>query len=152
MAAGLSRREQGQPTSGSIRIRGLRGTQTLAGVLSHVMDGVRVSEKNTAVPATRANSGTSIRLAKRLGLRLTSVEDLTITRRANGRGFVYSYPNGKQVRDRTLIGRLNRLAVPPAYADALYCPDPQGHLQAIWRDAAGRLQYCYHPDWDEVRS
>jgi DNA topoisomerase-1 len=116
------------------------------------MDSVRVTEKNTAVPATRPNSGTSVRLAKRLGLRLTSVDDLTIARRANGRGFVYSYPNGKLVRDRTLIGRLNRLAVPPAYADALYCPDPQGHLQAIWRDAAGRLQYRYHPDWDEVRS
>jgi DNA topoisomerase-1 len=33
-----------------------------------------------------------------------------------------------------------------------YCPDPQGHLQAIWRDAAGRLQYRYHSDWEEVRA
>jgi DNA topoisomerase-1 len=43
------------------------------------------------------------------------------------------------------------LAVPPAYQDVLYAADPRAHIQAIGRDAAGRLQYRYHPDWQRVR-
>jgi DNA topoisomerase I len=41
--------------------------------------------------------------------------------------------------------------VPPAYVDGLYAADPSAHIQAIGRDAAGRLQYRYHPDWQRVR-
>ena len=47
--------------------------------------------------------------------------------------------------------RLARLAVPPAYEAVLYADDPAAHLQAVGRDAAGRLQYRYHPDWEKVR-
>ena len=47
--------------------------------------------------------------------------------------------------------RLKRLAVPPAYEEVLYAADPRAHIQAIGRDAAGRLQYRYHPDWEKVR-
>jgi DNA topoisomerase I len=32
-----------------------------------------------------------------------------------------------------------------------YAPDTAAHLQAIGRDAAGRLQYRYHPEWQKVR-
>ena len=41
--------------------------------------------------------------------------------------------------------------MPPAYEDVLYADDPRAHIQAIGRDAAGRLQYRYHPDWEKVR-
>jgi DNA topoisomerase-1 len=41
--------------------------------------------------------------------------------------------------------------VPPAYKHVLYATDPAAHLQAVGRDAAGRLQYRYHPQWDHVR-
>src|SRR5260370_22528332 len=43
------------------------------------------------------------------------------------------------------------MAVPPAYADVRYSPDPNSQLQAVGRDAAGRLQYRYHSDWEKVR-
>ena len=43
------------------------------------------------------------------------------------------------------------MAVPPAYAEVRYAPDPNSHLQAVGRDAAGRLQYRYHSDWEKVR-
>ena len=43
------------------------------------------------------------------------------------------------------------MAVPPAYAEVRYSPDPNSHLQAVGRDAAGRLQYRYHADWEKVR-
>jgi DNA topoisomerase-1 len=49
------------------------------------------------------------------------------------------------------VRRLSQLAVPPAYAEVLYAEDPAAHLQAIGRDAAGRLQYRYHPEWEKVR-
>ena len=32
-----------------------------------------------------------------------------------------------------------------------YSPDPNSHLQAVGRDAAGRLQYRYHADWEKIR-
>jgi DNA topoisomerase-1 len=32
------------------------------------------------------------------------------------------------------------------------CPDPNGHLLATGRDAKGRKQYRYHPDWRKIRN
>jgi DNA topoisomerase-1 len=49
------------------------------------------------------------------------------------------------------LRRLKSLAVPPAYENVMYAADPDAHLQAIGRDAAGRIQYRYHPDWTKVR-
>jgi DNA topoisomerase-1 len=109
---------------------------------------------DAASPAPRASRrrlSTSERLARRLGLRLATPEELTIVRRRHGRGFAYVTADGGAVRDRALVRRLDRLAVPPAYVDASYSADASTHLQAIWRDAAGRVQYRYHDDWDQVR-
>ncbi len=50
------------------------------------------------------------------------------------------------------IKRFNALAVPPAYQDVRYAADPKVHLQAVGRDAARRLQYRYHADWEQVRA
>jgi DNA topoisomerase-1 len=41
--------------------------------------------------------------------------------------------------------------VPPAWTDVWICADPGGHLQAVGRDARGRKQYRYHPDWRRRR-
>jgi DNA topoisomerase-1 len=43
------------------------------------------------------------------------------------------------------------LAIPPAWTDVWVCADPQGHLQAVGRDARGRKQYRYHPEWRRRR-
>ena len=58
---------------------------------------------------------------------------------------------GRTIRDEITRARLKRLAVPPAYEEVLYATDPRAHIQAIGRDAAGRLQYRYHADWEKVR-
>jgi DNA topoisomerase IB len=59
-----------------------------------------------------------------LGLHLTSAEDLTITRRANGRGFVYCY-RGKQVRDRAVMQTVgDQLGNTPAICRKSYVPAP----------------------------
>src|SRR3954454_19531497 len=55
------------------------------------------------------------------------------------------------MRDELTRARLKRLAVPPAYDDVLYAADPRAHIQAIGRDAAGRVQYRYHPDLEKGR-
>jgi DNA topoisomerase-1 len=98
----------------------------------------------------RSASATS-RLMRRLGLRRVAPDALTIRRRRRGRGFIYLWANDRPIRDAALVRRLASLAVPPAYEDVLYADDPSAHLQAIGRDAAGRIQYRYHPDWQKVR-
>lgn len=73
------------------------------------------------------------------------------TRRRYGRGFRYFDEDGSDVDDPELLERLRRLAIPPAWADVWISPWENGHLQATGRDAAGRLQYLYHPVWREQR-
>jgi DNA topoisomerase-1 len=83
--------------------------------------------------------------------RLRYVDDSQpgITRRRSGRYWQYFDADGKRVTDRDEIDRLNGIGLPPAYRDAWFCPDPQGHIQAIGYDDKGRKQYRYHQDFRE---
>lgn len=90
-------------------------------------------------------------LARRLGIRRVTTGELTIRRVRCGRGFSYVWGDGKRIRAAAVLRRLASLAVPPAYENVLYAPDSAAHIQAIGRDAAGRLQYRYHPEWEKVR-
>lgn len=75
-----------------------------------------------------------------------------ITRTRGNDGFDYFYPDGRPVRSRALIRRIRSLAIPPAYTEVWICRDPSGHIQATGRDAKGRKQYRYHPEWDTIRN
>ena len=55
------------------------------------------------------------------------------------------------IRNAPELKRIASLAVPPAWTDVWICPDPRGHLQATGRDARGRKQYRYHPEWRQTR-
>ena len=68
-----------------------------------------------------------------------------------GRGFRYTGPDGKPVRDAQALARIRGLVIPPAWADVWICADPYGHIQAVGTDAAGRRQYRYHDLWRERR-
>lgn len=70
-----------------------------------------------------------------------------ITRRRVGRHWGYWDADGRRITDRDEIDRLNAIALPPAYRDAWFCPDPRGHIQATGWDAKGRKQYRYHQDF-----
>ena len=59
----------------------------------------------------------------------------------------YFDADGNRITDREEIERLNKIALPPAYTDAWFCPYPNGHIQATGRDAKGRKQYRYHDDF-----
>jgi DNA topoisomerase-1 len=91
------------------------------------------------------------RLARQLGLTLGDQNELTIRRIKRGKSYSFIRANGTQIRHAGTIRRLNSMAVPPAYAEVRYATDPTFHLQAVGRDAAGRLQYRYHADWEKVR-
>ena len=90
-------------------------------------------------------------LAQELGLKLGEQAELTIRRIKRGKGYSFIRANGTAIRHVGTIRRLNRMAVPPAYRDVRYSPDSNSHLQAVGIDAAGRLQYRYHVDWEKVR-
>lgn len=84
-------------------------------------------------------------------LRHSSDTEPGINRKRMGRYWAYFDPEGKRVTDRAEIDRLNAVGLPPAYTDAWFCADPNGHLQATGIDARGRKQYRYHPDFRAKR-
>ena len=66
------------------------------------------------------------------------------TRKRMGRHWAYCDEEGERVTDRDTIERLNAIGLPPAYSDAWFCKDENGHLQATGIDDRGRKQYRYH--------
>ncbi|GJD36960.1 DNA topoisomerase IB [Methylobacterium aerolatum] len=84
---------------------------------------------------------------------LTYVDDSRpgLTRRRSGKGFSFYDTKGAPVRDPSTIERINKLAIPPAYTDVWICPRRNGHIQATGRDAKGRKQYRYHPEFRQAR-
>ncbi|NWF29574.1 DNA topoisomerase IB [Streptomyces sp. PKU-EA00015] len=66
------------------------------------------------------------------------------TRRRHGRGFRYLDAQGRPLRDPAELDRIRGLVIPPAWRDVWICARPNGHLQAVGSDAAGRRQYLYH--------
>ncbi|MFB9906315.1 DNA topoisomerase IB [Allokutzneria oryzae] len=50
------------------------------------------------------------------------------------------------------LRRIKALVIPPAWRDVWICAAPNGHIQAVGVDEAGRRQYLYHPVWTERRN
>jgi DNA topoisomerase IB len=63
-----------------------------------------------------------------------------------GRGFRYVDASGGAISDEDRE-RIHDLVIPPAWEDVWICADPDGHIQAVGVDGAGRRQYLYHPQW-----
>lgn len=81
---------------------------------------------------------------------LSSLED-GIRRKPGKSAFIYHAPDGTRITDREELDRIAALAIPPAYTEVLIAVDANAHLQAIGRDARGRRQYRYHPEWSAER-
>jgi DNA topoisomerase-1 len=80
-------------------------------------------------------------------LRHSSDAEPGITRKRMGRYWAYFDAGGDRITNRDEIDRLDAIGLPPAYVEAWFCADPEGHLQATGIDARGRKQYRYHPDF-----
>jgi len=89
---------------------------------------------------------------RRFGLVYVQTSALELRRHRRGKGFSYRDATGKTIRDRAIKARINQLAIPPAWTEVCIAADERAHIQAIGRDAEGRLQYRYHPDWDKARA
>ncbi|MFJ6677252.1 DNA topoisomerase IB [Actinosynnema sp. NPDC091369] len=71
-------------------------------------------------------------------------------RRARGRGFSYTDVDGQPLPPDE-VARVKSLVIPPAWREVWVCPHPNGHIQAVGTDAAGRRQYLYHERWRQDR-
>jgi len=89
--------------------------------------------------------------ARRAVLRHSDDTEPGITRKRMGRYWAYFDAENSRITDRGEIDRLNAIGLPPAYTDAWFCTDPNGHLQATGVDARGRKQYRYHTEFREKR-
>jgi DNA topoisomerase I len=89
--------------------------------------------------------------AAEAGLRYVSGSGPCILRIRCGKSFRYIGPDGSPLRNPKQLERIRSLAIPPAWTNVRICPSPNGHLQAVGRDARGRKQYRYHPHYREVR-
>jgi DNA topoisomerase-1 len=89
--------------------------------------------------------------AQSAGLRYVGDDTPGIRREMGSLGFKFIGANGKIIRKEADLKRIRALAVPPAWTDVWICPDPRGHVQATGRDARGRKQYRYHPEWRVCR-
>lgn len=90
-------------------------------------------------------------VARQVGLRYVGDDTPGIARVASGAGFRYVDAHGRALSDETTLARIRSLAIPPAWTDVWICPWENGHIQATGRDARGRKQYRYHPQWRSVR-
>src|SRR5437870_2735262 len=98
-----------------------------------------------SLPADPAES------AEDAGLRYVTDAQPGLRRVRAGGGFRYLRPDGSPLADRRHCAWIKGLAIPPAWRDIWICPDRRGHLQATGRDARGRKQYRYHPEWRSKR-
>jgi DNA topoisomerase-1 len=85
------------------------------------------------------------------GLRYVHDDEPGYGRRRAGKGFTYLDTRGRPITAAAKVERIKSLAIPPAWTDVWICPRADGHLQATGRDAKGRKQYRYHPDWRAVQ-
>jgi DNA topoisomerase-1 len=83
-------------------------------------------------------------------LRRSSPDDRGWSGRRAGKGFVDLVEAGVRLPPED-VERVKSLVIPPAWRDVWICPWPNGHLQAVGTDDAGRRQYLYHPDWRTQR-
>lgn len=69
-----------------------------------------------------------------------------------GERIIYTDNNDKEVKSKAILKRINQLTIPPQWQSVWICKDPEGHIQAVGRDAKGRKQYIYHSFWNDFIS
>jgi DNA topoisomerase-1 len=109
---------------------------------------LKVSPDNDRFAGSAAEAA---HMAMQAGLVYVSDTDPGIRRLRAGRGFRYVTPRNRPLAADKHLRRIASLAIPPAYEDVWITVQSRGHLQATGRDARGRKQYRYHPDWRQFR-
>jgi DNA topoisomerase-1 len=106
-------------------------------------------EGATIVSSNIAELG--VKTAKIVGLNYVSDKMPGFRRIGTKKVFRYLDTKGRVIKNQGALRRIAQLAIPPAWTHVWICPSPEGHLQAVGRDARGRKQYRYHPQWRQTR-
>ena len=85
-------------------------------------------------------------------LRRSVVSGPGLHRVRRGSGFSYHDQEGKAITDEATLTRIKDLVIPPAWKNVWISPHPNGHIQAVGTDVAGRRQYLYHEKWQQDRA
>ncbi|CAA0134136.1 Uncharacterised protein [Mycolicibacterium vanbaalenii] len=88
-------------------------------------------------------------------LRRSALDRPGITRKRRGKGFAYYGTDGElldDLDDEATLQRIKDLVIPPAWKKVWISPHPNGHIQAVGTDVAGRRQYLYHQAWQDERA
>ncbi len=104
-----------------------------------------------AVLRVLGTAGEMPALVEQTSLAFVSDEKPGYRRRRRGIRFEYLDQDGKPIRDAKVLERIGGLVIPPAWEDVWICASARGHIQATGRDARGRKQYIYHPEWVALR-
>lgn len=107
-------------------------------------------QRHSSAPDGQAPSPHSAAVRRRLRLRRSDPGAPGLRRLRRGRGFAYVDESGARLSEEELE-RVRALKIPPAWKDVWISPWPNGHLQAVGTDAAGRRQYLYHEAWRRRR-
>ena len=86
------------------------------------------------------------------GLNIVPAEDMIVSRIRDGDRFTYVDTIRGVAVSKTRRREIELLVIPPNWSDVMIAAKNTCHLQAVGRDAAGRLQYRYHDKWPDVRN
>ena len=67
-------------------------------------------------------------------------------------GFSYLKGDGKPLKSKPALARIQKMAIPPAWVDVEISPDPESKVQVTGIDKAGRKQYRYSEEFTAKRS
>jgi DNA topoisomerase I len=99
-----------------------------------------------------ANARTTEEALQKQHLRYVGATELSIERKKRGKGFRYLDSEGNHsITDERLLQRIKLLVIPPAWKNVAISKYANGHIQAVGRDAKGRKQYIYHPEWKKIQ-
>lgn len=77
---------------------------------------------------------------------VTPFQDAGLRRVTSRGGFLYVDERGRTAKKKD-AARAQALVIPPAWQQVWISAQANGHIQAVGTDAAGRVQYIYHPTW-----
>ncbi len=89
--------------------------------------------------------------ARAAGLQYVTDQSPGIRRTGSPSAFRYLDADKQKITDQTVLARIAKLVLPPAWIDVWIATSAVAHLQATGRDARGRKQYRYHTKWRALR-
>ncbi len=94
----------------------------------------------------------AIASAEQAGLYYSSDSESGYTRQIKEEEHIFLDTNGKPLKGKRDLKRIEEMRIPPAWTDIWICGEKNGHLQATGIDAKKRKQYIYHRIWTQLRS